>query len=72
MNLVNIDSSEIIFYLKNGNNLSISLTQTQLAVICKILGFDFYGEEDLTCFSDKDLKKIVSMKGNPFNLVKNS
>lgn len=59
--------AEIILYDDNGNNFSIDLTSTQLAIICKILGFKFYKDGTMSCFSDNSLENIIQMKGNPLH-----
>lgn len=67
MNLINVVEGELTFWLKDDNNVSVSLSKTQLAVVCKVLGFEF-AETNFTCFSDETLKNLVSMNGNPLRL----
>lgn len=63
-----IESAEIGIDTINGNHFTVDLSPTQLAIICKILGFNFKANGEMTCFSDSSLKKIIDMQGNPLKL----
>lgn len=63
-----IESAEIGIDAINGNHFSVDLSPTQLAVICKILGFKFTADGNMSCFSDTTLEQLMAMKGNPLKL----
>lgn len=64
---MNWEGAELCYYI-NGESHSISLTDTQFAVVGKILGLKIT-EDDVAAFSDETLKKLACMKGNPLKLV---
>lgn len=64
------DGAELCFYV-NGESHTISLSETQFAVILKILGIEYNENNNLIetkYFSDATLIQLTKMKGNPFNL----
>ena len=64
---MNWEGAELCYYI-NGESHSISLTDTQFAVVGKILGLTIT-EDGVTAFSDGALKTLARMKGNPLKLV---
>lgn len=63
-----IENAEIGIDTINGDHFTVELSPTQLAIVCKILGFHFDSNGEMTCFSDTSLKQIIDMKGNPLRL----
>ena len=61
------EGAELCYYI-NGESDGISLTDTQFAIIGKILGLKIT-EDGVTAFSDDTLKQLARMKGNPLKLV---
>lgn len=61
------EGAELCYYI-NGESHAISLTNTQFAIIGKILGLKIT-EDSISCFSDDTLKQLTQMKGNPLKLV---
>lgn len=64
----NINSAELRFYLKDESEVPISLSSEQLKAVIKILGFQVGVDDTYSCFSDKGLKDLYTMKGNPLRL----
>lgn len=62
-----IDGAELIIYDENGDDFTIELSATQLAVCIKILGIEA-NNDYYTSFSDDTLKRFSKMKGNPLSL----
>lgn len=68
---MNWEGSELCFYI-NGESYAISLSNTQFAVISKILGLSCDNEDNkISLFSDDTLKRFTKMTGNPLNLRDN-
>lgn len=65
--MIDWEGAELCYYL-NGESYSVSLTNTQFAVVAKILGLESLANGSVLCFSDDSLKKLVKMKGNPLQL----
>lgn len=63
-----IESAEIGIDTINGEHFTVELSPAQLAIVCKILGFHFKANGEMTCFSDKSLQDIANMQGNPLRL----
>ena len=63
------EGAELCYYY-NGESHGIDLSDTQFAIIAKILGLEINQDGSITCFSDETHKKFVSMKSNPLRLVK--
>lgn len=61
------EGAELCYYI-NGESNAISLTNTQFAIIGKILGLKIT-EDGVSAFSDETLKRLSEMKGNPLKLV---
>lgn len=64
--MINWEGAEICYYY-NGESHSIDLSDTQFAIVAKILGLKITSN-GVNCFSDETLKKITEMKGNPLKL----
>ncbi len=63
------EGAELCYYF-NGESHSVDLTDTQFAVIAKILGLEILQDGTIQCFSDNTLKQLIHMKGNPLRLKK--
>ena len=67
--LNNIEIAELTISLYDGNEINLAISKSQLAVMLKVIGFEFGNTTDTyTCYSDDTLKRIMSMKGNPLRL----
>ncbi len=66
---MNWEGAELCYYC-NGESHGIDLSDTQFAIIAKILGLEINKDGSISCFSDETLKKFVSMKSNPLRLIK--
>lgn len=55
-------------YCINGEDFSIPLTNTQFAIISKILGLQLTND-GINVYSDKTLNQFLHMKGNPLTLT---
>lgn len=67
--MIDWEGAEICYYY-NGESHSIDLSDTQFAIIAKILGLEINKNGFVTCFSDETLKKFLEMKSNPSKLKK--
>lgn len=67
--MIDWEGAELCYYF-NGESHSVDLTDTQFAVITKILGLEIRQDGAIQCFSDNTLKQLVHMKGNPLRLKK--
>ena len=65
--MINWEGAELCYYY-NGERHSIALSDTQFAVITKILGLEIQPNGAINCFSDGTLKQLCEMKGNPLRL----
>ena len=63
------EGAELCYYY-NGESHGIDLSDTQFAIIAKILGLEINQDGSISCFTDDTLKKFVSMDSNPLRLVK--
>lgn len=62
------EGAELCYYY-NGESHEIDLSDTQFAIIVKILGLEIT-DGNITCFSDDTLKRFANMNGNPLKLKK--
>lgn len=67
--MIDWEGAELCYYF-NGESHSVDLTDTQFAVIAKILGLEILQDGTIQCFSDNTLKQLIHMKGNPLRLKK--
>ena len=67
--MINWEGAELCYYV-NGESEAISLSDTQFAVIVKILGLEIQPDGTVNCFSDETLKRLAEMTGNPLKLQK--
>lgn len=65
--MTNWEGAELCFYI-NGESISLPLSDTQFAIVGKILGLEMTGYR-VNMFSDETLVKLTKMKGNPLRLV---
>lgn len=66
---MNWEGAELCYYI-NGESHSISLTDTQFAIIAKILGLEINQDGSVNCFSDETLKNLANIDSNPLKLKK--
>ena len=64
---MNWEGAELCYYI-NGESNAVSLTDTQFAIIAKVLGLTIQADGAFSCYSDDTLKQLVHMKGNPLRL----
>lgn len=62
------EGAELCYYY-NGESHGIDLSDTQFAIVAKILGLEIT-EDGVRAFSDDTLKRLFEMKGNPLQLMK--
>ena len=62
------EGAELCYYY-NGESHGIDLSDTQFAIVAKILGLEIT-EDGVRAFSDDTLKRLFEMKSNPLQLVK--
>lgn len=66
-----IEGAELIIHLKNGENLNLDLTPTQLAGVIKLLGISYdLNNDSWTMFSDNSLNLFMNKTINRFKEVK--
>lgn len=61
------EGAEICYYY-NGESQSFDLSNTQFAIITKILGLKLNTNGSVTFYSDETLKRFANMEGNPLRL----
>jgi len=61
------EGAEICYYI-NGESYTLPLSDTQFAIVGKILGLQI-DENEIKAFSDETLRQLAKMKGNPLRLV---
>jgi len=66
--MIKWEGAEVCYY-HNGESNSFSLSDTQFAIIVKILGIELT-TNGINCFSDETLKKFTTMDSNPLKFVK--
>lgn len=66
--MINWEGAEICYY-HDGESHSVDLSDTQFAIVTKLLGLKLNKDGSINCFSDKTLKQFAEMKGNPLKLV---
>lgn len=52
----------------NGDDYNVDLSDTQFAVLVKILGLRVE-HNGIACYSDETLERMKTLKGNPLRLV---
>jgi hypothetical protein len=63
-----IEGAELTIYSVGGENFGVSLSDVQLYAVCKVLGLKFYGNGEISHFSDDGLKSLIDDKVNIWNL----
>jgi len=63
-----IENGLLTLHADNGDDFKVELSQMQLMIICKILGFEFHLNGTVSCYDDNGLKKLSEFKGNPLQL----
>ena len=62
-----ISSAELVIYLNNDeDNLCVSLSETQLKAVIKLLGIELKPNNDLSMFSDDGLKMLMDKTINKY------
>ena len=61
------EGAELSYYF-NGDSYSLPLSDTQFAIISRILGLKTGPEGTVTCYSDKALQQLITMRSNPLHL----
>lgn len=67
--MIDWEGAELCYYF-NGCSHAVSLSDTQFAIVAKILGLEIREDGAIRCFSDETLKQLLQMKGNPLKLQK--
>lgn len=67
--MIDWEGAELCYYY-NGESHGIDLSDTQFAVIAKILGLEINPDGSVNCFSDETLKRFIGMDSNPLKLKK--
>lgn len=67
--MIDWEGAEICYYY-NGESHGISLSDTQFAIIARILGLEINPDGSVNCFSDETLKRFAEMKENPLRFRK--
>lgn len=67
--MINWEGAELCYYY-NGESNAIDLSDTQFAIIAKILGLEINSDGSVNCFSDETLKRFIEMNNNPLKLKK--
>lgn len=65
--MIDWEGAELCYYY-NGESHGIDLSDTQFAVIAKILGLEINPDGSVNCFSDETLKQLLNLKSNPLRL----
>lgn len=63
-----IDYAEINLYDENDNQIGFELSATQFVAVCKLLGIQYNGKNEITCYSDETIQRLCEMKGNPLRM----
>lgn len=63
------EGAELCYYI-NGESHGIDLSDTQFAIVAKILGLEINHDGSVNCFSDETLKRFIRMDSNPLKLKK--
>ena len=63
------EGAELCYYI-NGESHGIDLSDTQFAIVAKILGLEINPDGSVNCFSDDTLKRFIGMDSNPLKLKK--
>jgi hypothetical protein len=64
----NWNGAEILYHF-NDESHSFELSDTQFAIIIKILGLTLNRDGSVSCYSDLTLNQLMNMNGNPLKLV---
>lgn len=68
--MIDWEGAELCYYY-NGESHGIDLSDTQFAIVAKILGLEINHDGSVNCFSDETLKRFIGMDSNPLKLEKN-
>ena len=67
--MIDWEGAELCYYI-NGESHGIDLSDTQFAIVAKILGLEINHDGSVNCFSDETLKRFIGMDSNPLKLKK--
>lgn len=67
--MIDWEGAELCYYY-NGESHGIDLSDTQFAIVAKILGLEINHDGSVNCFSDETLKRFIGMDSNPLKLKK--
>ena len=67
--MIDWEGAELCYYV-NGESHAIDLSDTQFAIVARILGLEINRDGSVNCFSDETLKRFAQMDGNPLKLKK--
>lgn len=67
--MIDWEGAELCYYY-NGESHGIDLSDTQFAIVAKILGLEINHDGSVNCFSDETLKRMTGMDSNPLKLKK--
>lgn len=67
--MIDWEGAELCYYF-NGESYGVDLSDTQFAIVTKILGLEINQDGSVTCFSDETLKRFATMNSNPLKLKK--
>lgn len=67
--MIDWEGAELCYYY-NDESHGIDLSNTQFAIIAKILGLEINPDGSVNCFSDEALKRLANMDSNPLKLKK--
>lgn len=65
--MINWEGAELCYYF-NGESHEICLSNTQFAIVTKILGIELNSDGSFNCFTDETLKRFLNMDRNPLKL----
>lgn len=64
------EGAELTVYGSNGEEISIDLSPIQLNAVCRLLGIEYRGDGNISCYSDASVLKIVDATLGRFKLSK--
>ena len=65
--MINWEGAELCYYV-DGESCGISLSDTQFAVVVKLLGLENNTDGSVSCYSDETLKMLMQADRNPFKM----
>lgn len=65
--MINWEGAELCYYV-DGESIAISLSDTQFAILVKLLGLENNSDGSVSCYSDETLKMFNNLDGNPLKM----